>query len=231
MTRWRIRAEIAVLFLIGLAPAEFNWYYNPRLSDTPRLFWTVDFIRCLLLPAALVAWGIWRHLFTLADLGLHTRIFGRRNAFLLLATIAIVAIFQSHLDTRLVAWAIHAYPPTSTSASHFSYNQMLPPPGPETGGYRLLAVCYLAVSAGLSEEILFRGLLRRAFGPGLIQTAAFVLISAVTFASVHLFGGQAKVAYALGHGLAAAVIYAITGNLWPVIVGHTMIDLYWFSVP
>jgi membrane protease YdiL (CAAX protease family) len=229
MTRWRVRAEVAALFLIGLAPAEFNWYYNPRLSDTPRLFWTVDLIRCLLLPAALVAWGIWRRLFTLADLGLQTRVFGRRNVFLLFATIVIVAVLQSHLDTQLLAWVSHAYPPTASSASHFSYNQMLPPSGPETGGYRLLAVVYLAISAGFSEEILFRGLLRRAFGPGLIQTAVFVVISAVAFASIHLFGGQAKAAYALGHGLAAAAIYAVTGNLWPVVVGHTMIDLYWFS--
>jgi membrane protease YdiL (CAAX protease family) len=106
---------------------------------------------------------------------------------------------------------------------------MLPPPGPETGAYRLLAVFYLAISAGFSEEILFRGLLRRVFGPGLIQTAAFVVISAVAFASVHLFGGHAKAAYAFGHGLAAAAIYAVTGNLWPVIVGHSLIDLYRFS--
>jgi hypothetical protein len=103
MSKWRVRAEVAALFVIGLAPAEFNWYYNPRLSEMPRLFWTVDFIRCLLLPAALVAWGIWRRLFTLADLGLHSRVFGRRNAFLLIGTIIIVAIFQSHLDTQLVA--------------------------------------------------------------------------------------------------------------------------------
>jgi membrane protease YdiL (CAAX protease family) len=229
MTKWRARAEIATLFLIGLAPAEFNWYYNPRLSHTPSLFWAVDMIRCLLLPMALIAWGICRHLFTFAELGLHTRVFGKKNVFLFLGTIVIVAIFQSHLDTQLVAWAYHRFPPTPHSASAFSYNQMLPPPGPETGGYRLLAVFYFAISAGFFEEILFRGLLKRVFGRGLVNTLLFIAISALTFASVHLFGGTAKFAYACGHGVAAAAIYALTGNLWPVIVGHTIIDLYWFS--
>jgi membrane protease YdiL (CAAX protease family) len=58
----------------------------------------------------------------------------------------------------------------------------------------------------------------------------FVVVSAAAFASVHCFGGQTKVAYALGHGLAFAVIYVITGNLWPLITAHAIIDLYWFSV-
>src|SRR2546423_1997509 len=111
MPRWRAKAEIACLFLIGIAPAEFNWYYNPRLVDSPRLFWTIDALRFILLPAALVTWGIARGLFSAADLGLHIRVFGRRNPFLFIATLIVIAIVEWHLNSHLVSWAYSAFPP------------------------------------------------------------------------------------------------------------------------
>jgi membrane protease YdiL (CAAX protease family) len=230
MTKWRRKFELIGLIVLGIAPAEVNWYFNPRLADSPRLFWTVDVLRFAILPAAIVAWGIFRGLFTAADLGLHGRIFGRKNAALLFAVMIAVTLFLCRLDTSLLEWALHAYPPNPGAAPAFSYKQMVPPPGPDTGLYRLLAVFYLAIGAAFSEEILFRGLLRRVFGSGLIGTIFFIVISAALFASVHLYGGPTKLAYALGHGIAFAAIYVITGNLWPLITAHAIIDLYWFSV-
>ena len=227
--KWRSKAELICLFIIGIAPAEFNWYFNPRLAASPRLFWTVDVLRFVALPAAIVAWGIYRQLFTFADLGLHGRIFGRRNAALLFTIMIAASILLCRLDTALLDWAMQRFPPNPAAEPAFSYNQMVPPPGPETGTYRLLAVFYLALGAAFSEEILFRGLMRRVFGTGLIGTISFIVFSAASFASVHCYGGPMKVAYALGHGVAFAVVYVLSGNLWPLIAAHAIIDLYWFS--
>lgn len=230
MGGWRQKVELACLFIIAIAPAEFNWYYNPRLAGNPRMFWTMDVGRFVVLPAFLGVWGIARGLFTPADLGLHGRVFGRRNPFLMLATIIAVSVFLCRLDTSVIRWAAELYPPNPYAEPPFSYNQMIPPSGPETGWYRLLAVCYLALGAAFVEELLFRGVLRHLFGRGVMGTIVFLLLSPLLFASVHCFGGPMKVVYALALGAAFGVVYVATGNLWPLIVAHLSIDFYWFSV-
>jgi len=222
------RAELALLLLIGIAPAEFNWLYNPRLAHWPRLFWSVDIARFVLLPALVVAWCVSRRLFTLVDIGLHTRVFGRDNRILFVVALVAIPLLMHWTDPKFVAWAQEVYPPNRREP-HFDYAQVLPPRGPETGGLRLLAVTYMALSAAAAEEVYYRGILRRLFPRGWLWSIPFVVSSAALFASIHWYGGPAKLLYTGCVGLMTATIYVLTGNLWPLIVGHFVVDFGWLS--
>jgi hypothetical protein len=35
--------------------------------------------------------------------------------------------------------------------------------------------------------------------------------------------------YAFGYGLLFAILYLLTDNLWPIIVGHMLVDFGWLS--
>ena len=225
---WTARTELVVLLLIGIIPAEFNWLYNPRLADSPRLFWSIDVARFVVLPTLLVGWGLSRRLFTFGDIGLHTRVFGRSNRMLFFPALILVPLLMHWEDPKFVAWARSAYPTTGREL-HFDYAQVLPPRGPETGGWRLLAVTYMALSAAATEELIYRGILRRLFPPVWLWSVPFVVFSAALFASIHWYGGPAKLLYTGCVGLLTAIIYALTGNLWPLIVGHFVIDFGWLS--
>jgi membrane protease YdiL (CAAX protease family) len=125
--------------------------------------------------------------------------------------------------------ACHHLPLEPTATGAFEYRNMLPPPGPASGVWRLLAVAYLAISAGLVEEFYYRGLMRLLFGRRVAGTILFVLISSLVFAGSHWEWGELKLFYTFVWGVIFAMVYIATGNLWPGIIGHAAVDAWWIS--
>ena len=97
---------------------------------------------------------------------------------LVFAVIGVAVVFLS-VDQMFVDLASSVVS-SETQPTEFSYKRMLPPRGPDTGGYRILATLYLSVSAGIVEEILYRGMLRRVFPDGTAYGVLFLIISAET---------------------------------------------------
>lgn len=182
------RIQIAAILFIGVVPAEFNWAYNPVRANTPWAFWCVDIARFVLLPAILLFWGIDRGLFTTTDLGLHRQIRGRTSPGLFVATMVMVPALLCAIDPYVHQFATRFYVP-NPGQQIFSYTQVLPPPGPETGLLRFLAVVYMSITPGFTEEFYFRGLTRRLFRGGAAQSALYVILSSLLFSSVHIYGG------------------------------------------
>ncbi|HSF83076.1 MAG TPA: CPBP family intramembrane glutamic endopeptidase [Anaerolineales bacterium] len=97
----------------------------------------------------------------------------------------------------------------------------------------LLAVLF----TGISEEVVYRGLFIRAFLPrGRWQA---VLIPAVIFGFAHivnsLAGGMSlgdnlvQIANAFIYGVMLGAVRLRINNIWPLIVIHTLIDLFWVT--
>ena len=97
----------------------------------------------------------------------------------------------------------------------------------------LLAVIF----TGISEEAVYRGLFIRAFLPrGKWQA---VLLPAIFFASTHIVqslgGGMSfgdnllQMANALFYGVMLGAVRLRTNNIWPLIILHTLIDLFWVT--
>ncbi len=215
------------MLTIGVLPFALNGLYNKALADHARLFWLVDVTTWVALPSAIVAVALKRRVFQWADLGFIDQTQGKRQDWILIVTflVGIPLLFWSDSASRTFAVQLFG---RNYFAVGFDYVQMIPPPGPATGWYRILAIVYLALSAGVVEELYFRGMLRLLFGRGPVQVVLYVVCSSLLFSSTHWKSGIYTMSEALGFGLCAAGIFACTRNIWPLIVGHFLVDLRYF---
>ena len=83
----------------------------------------------------------------------------------------------------------------------------------------------LSMSAGICEELLFRGFLIGVFSDH-IGTVSSLFISSATFGLCHLYQGWKNVARTSFVGLLLGALFIFTELLWVVIVLHAAIDVY-----
>jgi membrane protease YdiL (CAAX protease family) len=78
----------------------------------------------------------------------------------------------------------------------------------------------VAIMAGLSEELFFRGLIQRLFIDNKMNVHVAVWITAILFSAFHFqfFGFIPRVIL----GAVLGYLYAFTGNLWTSILAHTV---------
>jgi uncharacterized protein len=93
----------------------------------------------------------------------------------------------------------------------------------------------LSVTAGVCEEIVFRGFLLHylaTHAPQIGITGAAVL-SSIAFGLGHLYQGLRSAALTALVGAALAAAYLVTGTLWTPIVLHALLDLriLWIRLP
>lgn len=98
--------------------------------------------------------------------------------------------------------------------------KILPRSAPE-----LLVFLAVAVTAGIWEELLFRGFLIWFLAPyaGVIGAA---LISTLAFGLGHAYQGWRGIPRTGAIGLILAVAYIASGSLWWVMAAHALLDLY-----
>ncbi|HET9947986.1 MAG TPA: CPBP family intramembrane glutamic endopeptidase [Longimicrobiales bacterium] len=82
----------------------------------------------------------------------------------------------------------------------------------------------LSLTAGLAEELAYRGYLILTLAP-LLGTAGAAVLSSLLFGVVHAYQGVLGVARTAVLGGALAAGFLVAGSLWPAIVGHALIDL------
>lgn len=82
----------------------------------------------------------------------------------------------------------------------------------------------LSVTAGITEEILYRGFLI-AYLVNVLPLAAAAVVSSLIFASAHLYQGLQGAARTFVVGLAMASIYLLSGSLLFAIIAHILVDI------
>ncbi len=96
---------------------------------------------------------------------------------------------------------------------------MLPTNGKEA------RLCHaMAVTAGVCEELAYRGFLLWYLGAWL-QSWAAVAIAGVAFGAVHLYQGRAHALRVVGLGWIACSLFILSGSLWPLIILHAGVDV------
>jgi membrane protease YdiL (CAAX protease family) len=100
----------------------------------------------------------------------------------------------------------------------------MPASGPELAFYAILAL-----TAGLCEELVFRGFLVSYFaaliGPTWPAVALAIAIPAVVFAIGHVAQGVRGVVGTAGWAVVGGIVLIETGSLWPAIAAHASWDL------
>lgn len=88
-----------------------------------------------------------------------------------------------------------------------------------------LSFIVLSITAGICEELVFRGFLIAALTVPLGSTALAVALSCALFGALHAYQGAPGALRASVLGLGLAIPFVVTGSLLPSVVAHTAIDL------
>lgn len=85
----------------------------------------------------------------------------------------------------------------------------------------------LSITAGICEEILYRGYLMAYVGSAVGIPGAWpaVLLSSLVFGLGHAYQGPKGVLKTGAFGLAMAGLYVLTGSIWLIIVLHIIVDM------
>jgi len=205
----------APIFAAGL----LNGLYLPAIAGEPVLYWSAELAQWIALPAlCLVALRV-RAGVGPARYGLRTGE-GRERAGALLALSLPVAVllWAVYAGSSALAWKLIPVEPPA-----FGYEHLVP----EGMLLKLVVVVYFAVTAGFVEEVTFRGLPLAALGQRRDRNALalYVIGSALAFSLIHWENGVPELLATFVFGLAAALLYLRLGNLWPMVLGHTAVDL------
>lgn len=85
----------------------------------------------------------------------------------------------------------------------------------------------MSVSAGIDEELIYRGFLfayLAAWAPG-VPAAVIIVLAALVFGLAHLYQGTAGIVKTATLGVVFGVLYWMTGALWAPMLLHVVVDL------
>ena len=159
--------------------------------------------------------------FKFADLGYHTALRGRHNP----ALVGVASLVLAPIVYTVYSQGYAFFSGILPDQGFFSYHAIIP----EAGILYYLVVIYFALSAGLVEEFLFRGLLFHALSGFRHSLVLFLLISPLLFGLVHWEDGLANLVTTWCVGVFMALAYIGLRNLWPLVIGHIFTDLVWFG--
>lgn len=124
------------------------------------------------------------------------------------------------LQARKVQKALARPKAVASLREQFSFADPLVP---QTSGERR-GFWLLSITAGICEEVLFRGFLMWLMAAW-TDLALAVIISSVLFGCAHIYLGAAHVPKTAIVGLLFALVVVASGSLWPAIVIHAAVDL------
>lgn len=215
------RHRYLLLCLAGVFPFFINGPINAIIYHNPYLYWGFELSIWVVAPLLILLAVSRTAGFRLTDLGFHACMMNYRNA----AMVFILCLAFAPICYWLYASTFGLFYSLFPEGGFFQYQSVIPADGLP----RLAVILYFALSAGLVEEFLFRGLLYRAAQDFTRPTLFYLLVSPLLFSLVHWESGIANLFATYVFGIFMAVSYLGFRNLWPLIAGHVYTDLIWFS--
>ncbi len=195
---------------VGIASLLVDGYFNSKVLDvSPLAFWIGELVIWVVLPIGLLQY-LNRAGVRFTDLGFSQTIFGRCSAsFVALVSVLFVPIAYLGFS---VPYAILAFPDDGI----FQYHSMIPKAGP---GAALVPI-YFALTAGIVEEIYFRGLLYNIASIVRRPALIYLVVSPALFAAIHWESGLRNTVTTYIWGWLMACAFLLMRNLWPLVVAH-----------
>jgi membrane protease YdiL (CAAX protease family) len=218
---WVIPLALAPMLLQSLAD---GLYKGPLHHWWVSAFWLADIAKFVVVPV-FILWCLARFA------GVRPRHYGlhwpqtpeERERLLggtLMACVVLVPLFFA---VQQIQWRLGYY-----AMPAFGYEETLP----DGRVGRWLVIGYYALTAGIVEEIVFRGLpwaWVQQFRDTRAARAVWVVATSIVFALVHWENGGPGMLAAGAYGIGAALLYLKLRNLWPLVVAHVVTDIISFA--
>ncbi len=217
----RARRRRITVFCLLVAPFLVNGALNAVVAARPWLYWAMEIVVWLVLPAALLAGAARVAGIDARRLGLDGRIRGRSSPAGIAVACVVLSAAWPPVYAALEGLATGWLPATPL----FVYESVVPSTQPG----RFLAAAWFALTAGVVEEIIYRGYAWQVCRDLAHPRSWFLVPGPLLFASVHWEAGIASVFVAWVFGVMAAALYLALRNLWPLIVAHAVTDFIAFG--
>jgi membrane protease YdiL (CAAX protease family) len=217
--RWsRQQAILAAGFPVVALSALNHFYQVPLYRLHPAWYWLADAMQFVVLPAA-AAWFLLRP----AGIGWKDLGLGRDRepwSLLFAALLLVMATWPVYAVAERTFWA---YAPADNVMTQSLSRD---------GAAKWLVPIYLAATAAIVEEVVYRALpwmyLQAVLAPRW-RRAGYTLGSSLVFALVHSEQGPGGMLGAFWFGLVAAGLYLKVRSLWPLVLGHFAFDMIEFG--
>ena len=210
-----------LLIGVGIFPFMINGYINSLIADMPILYWGFELFSWVVLPTFIFGIAIKYGGLDFNSLGLNGKIFGKRNLPLLI----IVCIILCPLDYWLYHEIYNYFRAVFPSTPVFSYQSVIP----SVGLWSIVIPIYFSLSAGIVEELYFRGFMLKTSSLFAYPMLSYLILSPLLFSLAHWEGGVANMLATYIFGVLAALAFLWLKNLWPLIIAHVYTDFMWFS--
>lgn len=214
-----MKSQVTCLILC-IIPFFINGFYNPYLSDNPFWFWALDILTWIILPIICFSFLGYKRALTFEETGIKIPKSKYMSIFFISLLMCPIAYFTYKYSDNVGKIIF----PINYISNKFSYNQLMP----ETGYQKLLVGLHFSITAGLVEELLYRGLFKKVITYFTERKLYFVILSSLVFSSVHWEGGIQNLFPSFITGLLFAIVYVKTKSLWPCIIGHIFTDAVYF---
>lgn len=220
-----LNRQQAVLLAIfpTLALGLLNTYWKAPLLDwSVTLYWMADVTQWVVVPLLVWLLVLRPNKITLTSVGFHSpdnrlnplRSFGVGEFVIALLVLCFAYIWVETVTTRL-SW------------SHPSWRCIACVNLTPTH----VQAVYMALTAAIVEETVYRGLAWTYIShyvKGNQGKLVYIAATSVVFASIHSEQGIQGLIPAFVFGVFAALIFIRTRNLYPVVLSHFVIDIYYF---
>jgi len=187
---------------------------KPRVESRERLSLYFSTIAFQWIAATVAAWRAWAHGYTATQLGLAMPGRFRLLAITVFGAVLIVTLQWLNLR-RMGRSASPLRGPIQALAE-----RILPQSTKE-----LIPFLALALTAGLCEELLYRGFAMAVIGRIGLPSGVVILLSSILFGLAHLYQGRAGFVSTMVLGILFGISRAALGSLLPVIVWHVGVDV------
>ena len=226
MTQFKIVADsskktLAALLLYILVVYTKGLYF---FSLDGVWFWIFDIICFVVVPIVLIGYTT---AFKGFDQGFHVESQYTNKSYLkrmlqimIYSILSLILVIIVHAIGIRVGLSVQKANPRALGIV-FSYASKIP----VDFNLKLIAITYLALTAGIVEEIFFRGFAKIVVEKYITKNPAFyVIISALIFSGAHWAGGLANMVNSFFLGLLFAMLYLWIKDLRPLMIAHAMFD-------
>ena len=215
-----ILAGSGIMIALSIADGAFK---SSLYMLSPLAFWIFDVTKFVILPATIL-WLLYRYFQVKpTEYGIAGAAEGQAWwEFIGLVVFLALILYVVYL----VAWSLSPKTLWPTPTQHF-YQAILP-----QGILHFPVAIYYAVTAGVTEEIIFRGLpllyLKERYGKS-FSRAGYVVVTSILFGAAHWENGSREVGAAFFFGVFSSLLYLQLRELWPLIGAHALTDLWGFA--
>lgn len=204
------------MIVLLIWPLYINDLYLIVLWDNrPVLLWAFDCLFFTIIPSATLFWLICTKQITLAEIGLTARL--RVISIitgLVLAPVLIIIVFYR------LGPALENLMPGRIFPGYVIANR---------DPWRWILIVYASVTAGVLEEVVYRGVVISQLQKHLGSGVGVVLLSSIIFGGAHWGEGPGKVVTCFIWAIPIGFWFLRKKSLWGPIVLHTLTDLLFFA--